>query len=86
MILDNYFELVFCRKSFKTVRLLDCFNVLGLNDYKFSFGGFMLLQCFILTKLVLKFFFLLKDLSIMTFCYILECFMLLRDFNFMKLV
>ena len=46
----------------------------------------MLLECYILRLLVLKNFIMLKDVGSMTFCYTLEDFMLLRDFDFMKLV
>ena len=46
----------------------------------------MLLECYILRLLVLKFFIMLEDVCSMTFCYTLESFMPLVDFNFMKLV
>ena len=47
---------------------------------------FMLLECYILRLLVLKIFILLEDVGLMTFCYILEGFIILGDFDFMKLV
>ena len=52
----------------------------------FHLSNFMLLECYILRLLVLKIFIMLKDIGSMTFCYTLEGFMFLRDFNFMKLV
>ena len=46
----------------------------------------MLLECYILRKLVLEKFILLEDFGLMTFCYTLEDFMSLEDFDFTKLV
>ena len=46
----------------------------------------MLLECYILRFLVLKNFIMLEDVGSMTFCYILEGFIPLRNFDFMKLV
>ena len=45
----------------------------------------MLLECYILRLLVLKNFIMLEDVGLMTFCYTLEGFISLRDFDFMKL-
>ena len=52
----------------------------------FHWKEFMLLECYILRLLVLKNFIMLEDVGSMTFCYTLEGFMPLRDFDFMKLV
>ena len=52
----------------------------------FHLKDFMLLKCYILRLLVLKNFIMLEDVSSMAFCYTLESFMPLRDFDFMKLV
>ena len=52
----------------------------------FHLKDFMLLECYLLRKLVLKKFILLKDFGLMTFCYNLEGFMSLEDFEFTKLV
>ena len=51
MRVENYFELVSCHKD---LGLLNYFDALGLNVYKLTFRGFMLLECYILRKLVLK--------------------------------
>ena len=51
MRIENYFELAFCRKD---LELLDFFVAFGLDICKLSFGGFMLLECYILRKLVSK--------------------------------
>ena len=50
----------------------------------FHWKDFMLLECYILQLLVLKFFIMLEDVGSMIFCYTLEGFMPLRDFDFMK--
>ena len=52
----------------------------------FHLKDFMLLECYILRLLVLKHFIILEDVCSMTFCYTLESFMFLGDFDFMKLV
>ena len=52
----------------------------------FHYKDFMLLEFYILKLLVLKNFIMLEDVGSMTFCYTLECFMPLGDFDFMKLV
>ena len=51
----------------------------------FHWRDFMLLECYILILLVLKNFIMLEDVGSITFCYTLEGFMLLGDFDFMKL-
>ena len=52
----------------------------------FHLKDFMLLKCYILRLLVLENFIMLEDVGSMTFCYTLEGFMPLGDFDFMKLV
>ena len=52
----------------------------------FHYKDFMLLEFYILKLLVLKNFIMLEDVGSMTFCYTLEGFMPLGDFDFMKLV
>ena len=52
----------------------------------FHYKDFMLVECYILRLLVLKIFIMLEDISSMTFCYTLEGFMPLKNFDFMKLV
>ena len=52
----------------------------------FHLKDFMLLECYILILLVLKKFIMLEDVGSMIFCYTLEGFMPLREFNFIKLV
>ena len=51
MRVENYFELVCCQQD---IGLLDYFDALGLNVYKLTLRGFMLLECYILIKFVLK--------------------------------
>ena len=46
----------------------------------------MLLECCILKLFVLKNFIMLEDVGSITFCYTLEGFMSLGDFDFIKLV
>ena len=50
----------------------------------FHWKDFMLLECYILQLLVLKIFIMLEDVGSIIFCYTLEGFMPLRDFDFMK--
>ena len=52
----------------------------------FHLKNFMLLECYILRKNSFGKFILLKDFGLMIFCYTLEGFMSLEDFNFTKLV
>ena len=52
----------------------------------FHLKDFMLLECYAMRKLVLKKFILLEDVGLMTFCFTLEGFVLLRNFDFTKLV
>ena len=52
----------------------------------FHWKDFILLECYILRLLVLKIFIMLEGISSMTFCYTLEGFMPLRNFDFMKLI
>ena len=52
----------------------------------FHLKDFMLLECYILRLLVLKYFIMLEDVGSMTFYYTLKGFISLRDFDFMKLV
>ena len=52
----------------------------------FHWKNFMSLECYILRLLVLKIFIMLEDVGTMTFCYALEGFMSLEDFDFMKLI
>ena len=52
----------------------------------FHLKDFMLLECYLLRKLVLEEFILLEDFGLMIFCYTLEGFMSLEDFDFTKLV
>ena len=52
----------------------------------FHLKDFILLECYILRLLVLKIFIMLEDVGSMTYCYTLEGFMPLGDFDFMKLV
>ena len=49
MRVEKYFELVFCYLG-----LLDCFVVSELNVCKLSFGGFMLLECYVLRLIALN--------------------------------
>ena len=58
----------------------------GLVRFSNIGKDFILLECYILRLLVLKKCIILKDVSSMTFCYTLKGFMLLGDFDFMKLV
>ena len=52
----------------------------------FHLKDFMLLECYILRLLVLKYFIMLEDVGSMKFYYTLKGFMSLGDFDFMKLV
>ena len=69
----------------KDLRLLDYFNALGLNVYQLSFEGFYVVRMLRFEKISFGKFILLENVGFMTFCYTLECFMSLGDFDFTKL-
>ena len=52
----------------------------------FHLKDFLLLECYLLRKLVLEKIILLEDFDLMIFCYTLDDFMSLEGFDFTKLV
>ena len=66
--------------------MLDYFNALGLNVCKLLFEGFYVARMLRFQKISFLKFILLEDGGLMTFCYTLESFMSLGDFDFTKLV
>ena len=68
------------------LRILDYFNALGLIVCKLSFEGFHVARMLCFEKISFKKIIFMEDIGLMTFCYILEGFMSLRDFALTKLV
>ena len=66
--------------------MLDYFNALGFSVCKLLFEVYYVVRMLRFEKISFGKFILLKYIGLMTFCYILEDFMLLVDFDLTKLV